>query len=1706
MANFLRQVTLLMWKNFLIQRRRICAALIEILSPTLLVLILVLMRSVTNNVSVTSPTIYAAETLRFNTSSSFLNDPRTLCYAPKNGIVDSIMETFINTLNEIVPFTQEKFKSEGFLTEDDMVEYYTYNPDNVTMGIIFDGITNATTDLPKTIAYTLRPKTGQYSSSWQTQYNVPFVQSGGPRTNSFSYPDYIGSNFVLYQAYLDQAIIQAWTPTANISHIEYKIQKMPYPEYIEDRMIIIVQTILPLLMCFSFIVNVFITVKSIIYEKERNLKESMKMMGLKISSNWAAWFLTTFIYLLGAIIIYTIVMAIPIGDNGRILRNSDLSVIFVFLLAYIISIISFCLLISAFFNKANIGAAAAGILYFGFYVPYFFISLDYPKTARSEKLGASLLFNTGMAIGSYAIGLYEGTGEGVQWNNIASPPTPDDNFSMLDAIVMLLGDSAIYLTIMWYVENVYPGKHGVPKPFYFPFTKSYWCGSASIGFSKTDGKIHDSDRFEKEPVGMRAGISISGLRKEFKTRGKKKLAVDNMNLNVYQGQITVLLGHNGAGKTTTMSMLTGFIPPTSGKATVNGHDIETDIDGARESLGLCPQHNILFDTLTVDEHLEFFLLLKGGNRATVEKEVATMAKEVGLETKRTTRSMNLSGGQKRKLSVGIALIGGSEVVILDEPTSGMDPAARRQTWDILQRYRSTRTILLTTHFMDEADLLGDRIAIMADGRVKCCGRSHFLKQIYGAGYHLIIVKSETCDVSVVTELVRTHIPSATLESEISAEISYLLPNEASPGFSSLFKDIEIKKNELGINSFGTTATTMEEVFLKSGEEMDKDEEVTFDNANYGSSLQNKSFQGDESLPATVAYQTNINVYDGDILAFNKGFKKVEGLKLEMYRFYAMFIKKAIHTWRNKLVTIVQFLIPVLSTIVAMAVASSTQTDNQEPSLTFDMNRFSNSITAYGVSVNSTETTELADKYGGLFGAGETTERLTQQQAQNFSTYFLDKAKELTTTVYNNRMVIGADFSVINDTITSIKGFYNGLPYHSSPISVSFMMNALARQVSGDDELQIITRNHPLPPDVKASTQDIANNSNNIGFTTAFCLMFGMCFLASSLSVFLIKERQVGAKHLQKVSGVGTLVYWLSNITWDFINYMMPCILIVIVFASFGNDEFVSGSNLSYVFLILFVYGIAIIPYVYMLQFLFKTPPGGMAAILILNVLSGIITVMAVFILRMPTMKTQDIADILDSVFSILFPQFNLGISFMNIVDNYHNLKLCAFSIPCDGIRFNPCCKDTCDDLCYYYSGDYLSLDRPGIGRNLLILAAHSFVFSVITLTIEAQLPQRIWYTIHNNPEEVEPLVNQYHANYDGSQTDSDVKNEVNRVKNMDLDQPKDSFILKNLYKRYGNFVAVDHISVGIPDRECFGLLGQNGAGKTTTFKMLTGDVMVTSGNAFLKSNDIKSSIQKVQENMGYCPQFDALIDQMTGEETLYLYGRLKGIPENRLKGVVNSLINTLMLKKHANKLTQEYSGGNKRKLSTALALIGDPGFILLDEPSSGIDPKARRQLWTVLSKVRDSGKTLILTSHSMEECDALCTRVAIMVNGSFKCLGSPQHLKNKYGRGYTLICRMKTNEDGVTSPIDPLVQFIKHNFPSAIVFDDHQGYAHFQIPDNNIPLAGVFDVMEESKGEYFVEDYSVHQTTLEQVFLAFAGKQIPPREDKTTYCKRICCC
>jgi ATP-binding cassette subfamily A (ABC1) protein 3 len=241
-------------------------------------------------------------------------------------------------------------------------------------------------------------------------------------------------------------------------------------------------------------------------------------------------------------------------------------------------------------------------------------------------------------------------------------------------------------------------------------------------------------------------IQLRGLRKVYATPTGPTAALTGLDMSFAKGEISVLLGPNGAGKSTTIGILTGMLTPDAGSvAFFERHGLEDmpspcpDVPRARRSLGLCPQHDVLFEELTVAESLAFYAAAKGIPPEGLEGEVSKAHAVVA----------SLSGGQKRKLSLGIALVGGSEVIILDEPTAGMDPVARTEVgllapvaaphpnpdsdwevWGLLQRQRAGRVVILTTHFMDEAEALGDRVGIMAEGSLRCQGSPLWLHKTY----------------------------------------------------------------------------------------------------------------------------------------------------------------------------------------------------------------------------------------------------------------------------------------------------------------------------------------------------------------------------------------------------------------------------------------------------------------------------------------------------------------------------------------------------------------------------------------------------------------------------------------------------------------------------------------------------------------------------------------------------------------------------------------------------------------------------------------------------------------------------------------------------------------------------------------------------------------------------------------------------------------
>ncbi|XP_058142278.1 phospholipid-transporting ATPase ABCA3-like [Dasypus novemcinctus] len=1664
---------ILIWKNLILKRRQFILLVLEISLMFLFATLLLVTRYLVA-IHQYGPFRYSAQPL--DELPSFVTAPVSfpgnweIAYVPsKSAAVKTIIENMINDININI-------KVQGFSSEKDFEDYVMYknNSKKMLFAVVFDhNFKNSFDPLPLKVNYYLRFSSFQRSKmlvsnyfpaqSWETALLFPSNPTVGPRNlydEDGGSPGYIREGFLFIQHSVDKAIMLYHNSIAAeelFENIRVFAQRFPYPVYNSDFFFAYSGIFIPLVILFMFSMNHFALIQCIVWEKENRLKEYQLMIGLSNWILWAAYFVTFFFLYL----IVTILMCISFFakiEPVPVLQYSEPSLIFVFLMCFAIASIFFSFMTSTFFNKAHYAVSVGGFLYLVSYFPYSIVSQRYEDFTLTQKVAFCLCSNVAMAMGTKLLVNAEIQGTGIKWSNIFTSANMDD-FVFGYVLGMLLFDAFLYGLVAWYIEAVFPGEYGMLKPWNFFLLRSYWFGEPTEKKQERSQfyEAIQNKYFEAEPTGLVAGIQIKHLCKVFRVHNTTKIAVKDLSLNLYEGQITVLLGHNGAGKSTTLSILSGLYPPTSGQVYINGYDTTTDMTKIRKILGLCPQQNLLFNYLTVSEHLHFYCVLKGIPPKMHPVEIDHMLTTFNLLEKRDEFSYSLSGGMKRKLSIIIALIGDSKVVILDEPTSGMDPVSRRATWDVLQQYKQDRTILLTTHYMDEADILGDRIAIMDQGTLQCCGSSIFLKQIYGMGYHIVMVKEPHCNVEEISELIHYHIPTATLENHIGTELSFILPKDCTQRFEALFSDLEKRQKELGIASFGASITTMEEVFLMVNKRAESQRVI------HSPSQMSKDMNMSNNQNISRNFET------ADSCAQNERSSIIynTGCLLYHQQFYAMFIKRVMFNWRHWKLILLQIL-GLLGVLTFLLKAGHLSKEHDEPARKMNLHQYGQTIVPFSISKNS----KLSQAFSKHLDSVLTSENQILKKVQgNILNYLLENKDCVRSCIV--ALSIEAKIDEIIFTI-----LFNNEAYHSPSISLAVLDNVLFMLLSGPNA-SITVFNKPQPRIVDDDLNDELTN----GLQIAINLHFGMALLISGFCLLTVNERVTKAKHIQFVSGVYVLIYWLSALLWDFLIFFISCCLVLGVFKYCQEDIFVVDYHFMDTMLIFILYGWSAIPLMYLLSFLFPKSTSAYIKLILFNYFSGIFSLLIDAVMQYNSEKGHRLSNatrtfILNLL--TLLPNYNLAKCFNEYTNIYQNKILCISQK--QPPTYLNCSKEN-------IKKNVFTLEENMIGKYLMLMGITGFIFLLMIFLRETLLwrlstffNQYIYFAIYKKFRK-----NIVSKELSGESEDEDVEKERKRI----LEQPHEflntTVLVKELTKIYFRcpaILAVKNISFAIQKEECFGLLGFNGAGKTSTFQMLTGEKIITSGDVFIDGFSIIKNIYKVRSRIGYCPQTDALLEYMTGREIMIMYARLWGVSEPQIHLYVNSWLNSLQLEPHADKFIYTYSGGNKRRLSTAIALMGKPSVIILDEPSTGMDPVARRLLWNIVTQTRVTGKAIILTSHSIEECEALCTRLAIMVKGKFMCLGSPQHLKNKYGHFYIMKAKIKTDDD---EHLEDFKNFITTTFPGSVINHENQKIVNYYIPSKDNSWGKVFGILEKAKEQFHLEDYSISQITLEQVFLMFAN-------------------
>lgn len=625
---------------------------------------------------------------------------------------------------------------------------------------------------------------------------------------------------------------------------------------------------------------------------------------------------------------------------------------------------------------------------------------------------------------------------------------------------------------------------------------------------------------------------------------------------------------------------------------------------------------------------------------------------------------------------------------------------------------------------------------------------------------------------------------------------------------------------------------------------------------------------------------------------------------------------------------------------------------------------------------------------------------------------------------------------------------------------------LKQSIDQDWDIKMSTR--PFPYQDDGSSYDLPSR--------LAVLFFPICLsLLLPLYVYqIVIEKQNSMLPMMLMMSLKMRNFWMSWYVYNMVLYFIVSSIVVLTCIVFGFTVFVHGS-LGGTTLVIALWGNAQIGMAFLLSLFFNRVRTSLVVCYSLVALNVVIS--SVFNLLVFT-------DSRAPFWFYLYPPFALS--------RYFSL-------------IGPRCADSDCPIWadYTASSEYVAIMFYLLGTSIFLLILSLYLDSVLPKSYGIQKSpffpftylRDLFSTYFSNKK----AINEPFAGYpssspsspqsfhllnafpiDALEEDSDVTQERMRVNE---DESANSPVLvMNLTKKYeettsiGVKTAVDCLSLAIRQGECFGLLGPNGAGKTTTISMLTGLIPSSEGTALIGGYNIRTEMDRIHRIIGVCPQFDTLWDQLTVAETLLFYARMKGVPGDKEGEHVEESIRRVGLENFSDRKVKILSGGMRRRLSVAISLIGDPQIIFLDEPTTGVDPETRRQLWDVLLRLKER-HVIILTTHSMEEADILCSRIGIMSRGRLRCIGPQQHLKRRYGSGYTLkISYSQHNEEKA-------LQFIEKLLPTSMIQEQFLGSCRFQIPGSDLKISIVFEQMEKNKKRAGIDDWSLSQTSLDEVFL-----------------------
>ena len=1278
----------------------------------------------------------------------------------------------------------------------------------------------------------------------------------------------------------------------------------------------------------SYCFIVFSLFDWIIEEKEKQLNHFLYRQGISKFTYYFSWMIFFMIISIIPSFCTSFIISFFILYHGLYLYNCLIYFLF------ILNIFGFCFFFVSFVKKVDTGQKIVKLIYIGSII----VGIILLQTGISKivRIIFIILPNINLMISINLIVLLDN----FEKIDLTLLTTKHNEISLFDSFLISIITFIIYIILGTIIisfnegtlKNLFSNKESEEEE------KGEKININSDDKNLTQFDIHHENLSEKNQDLLTQKNCLS-IKNVYKIYGDLK-AVNNFNGDIFPDEIFCLLGHNGAGKTTLIKMISGLEELDNGNIFLDGISLILNKDYLYKNIGLCTQEDLFFEDLTVEEHLRLMSELKG--QKTNMNEIYNLIQSLDLYKKKDDFAKNLSGGQKRKLCIALALIGNSKLILLDEPTSGMDVIAKKQLWKFLEGYKKDKIIILTTHSLDEAEYLGDRIGIMNEGRFICSGTSSYLKNNYPCGYNInILIDSNKSKYETRRDLFNQlknidNTAEIKIESKHVFSINFLnLDNRV----NDIFNLIDLNSNEYGITNYTVSTTSLEDVFIK---------------------LNDKNYSNQA-----------VNKIEDEIII------KDENQLLHRNVTTSSFCKQIWVNLKKNLITLkrtkIKFLIEILtsSIFVIFYIGMSEyiiQTDKtKEQNLTdlltkntiyystidFDFNIIKNSSFVKDKSINFKEITNISK----TDNISEINEKFYKQMKYHYEKLYI---------------VLKQESSVIKSLIFTQYGESEYYIAATNLIFSSFYEYQTNIKISAFNEIS----NVPLG----IKTQKISDFLMKL--LSVFVIWFSFIFFIANMIEIPLFDRYNNVKHLLFLSGENMFAYWIGFIIVDLIKFIIYALILLLIL--YNSDK-----AYLYCFFFEIPFFLSLVLLIYCISYVFDNISNA-------NMFYNILMFFGTFLLIVLSL-------ILNS---------NAFLNVLNTDKFYFNYihDLLPSSTFLLSLFFIVSFTDSSQE------NKLKSYAKLTINKSLVFLI-QIILYSIILFLLEIRIIQRVFNSIL------------FHTSYN--------KNDINEINSLQvglLNNPSSEYIntekekvisnknlttkIVNLSKTYWiccnrNIRAVRNLNLGLESNEKFGLLGFNGSGKTTTFKCITNQILYDNGEISLFHLNNQKDFEIIRKKIGYCPQENALFDYLNVTDTINYYKELKGISEN-----IDSILERFGLKNYKKTLCKNLSGGNKRKLTFAIALMGNPKIILLDEPSSSVDPESRRGMWKNINLLSKNGDNynMILTTHSMEEAEVLCDTVSWFKDGNFVCVGNPEKLKIKYSIGYLLQVKFnsienKTNQD-----------------------------------------------------------------------------------------------